>query len=302
MNLNGFQLQRKLRARAHLLWMITGAVLLLALPMAIGAGLFIKSSPLLGIIPLKSVLFGNLWQPSAGHFGMWPFLMSSVWVSVLSLAMATPVCLLSAIYLTQFEGRYIRQAIHPVIDILAGIPSVVYGAWGILVIVPWVAQTAAPFFGVQTTGYTILSAAMVLSVMIIPFMLNMFIDLFKTIPTELTEASLSLGATMWMTVKRIHLRKILPGIISTLLLSLSKAFGETMAVLMVVGNVARTPHHVFEPGYPIPALIANNYGEMLSIPLYDSALMLASLILFLTVIGFNVVGRWLIYAGERVSR
>lgn len=292
---------RKWRAQIHLWWMLLALAMLVALPLTIGAGLYSKSSPLLSAIPLKSILFGHLWQPSSGEFGMWPFMVSSLWVSILSLLISTLVCLLSAIYLTNFEGRYIRSTLHPVIDILAGIPSVVYGAWGILVIVPWVANTAAPFFGVQTSGYTILSAALVLSVMIVPFMLNMFLDIFKTIPNDLTEASLSLGATMWMTVKRVHLRKALPGIISTLLLSLSKAFGETMAVLMVVGNVAKAPRSIYDSGYPIPALIANNYGEMLSIPMYDSALMLAALLLFATVIAFNALGRWLIQAGERFS-
>jgi phosphate transport system permease protein len=180
---------------------------------------------------------------------------------------------------------------HPVIDILAGIPSVVYGVWGILLIVPLVSKVIAPAFGVQTAGYTLLTGAIVLSIMIIPFILNILIEIFKSIPQELKEASLSLGATYWQTIKLVLIRKAFPGIISAIGLGISRAFGETMAVLMVAGNVAKVPKGLFDPAYPLPALIANNYGEMMSVPMYDSALLLAALILFVIVIGFNLLSR-----------
>jgi phosphate transport system permease protein len=125
------------------------------------------------------------------------------------------------------------------------------------------------------------------------------IDVFKTIPDELKEASLSLGASQWQTIKLVLLRKAFPGIVSALGLGLSRAFGETIAVLMVVGNVTKIPTGVFQPGYPLPALIANNYGEMLSIPLYDSALMLAALILFFVVLVFNFLSRLAIVRLEK---
>ena len=188
---------------------------------------------------------------------------------------------------------------HPVIDILAGIPSVIYGVWGILVIVPFISKYIGPFFGKEISGYSILSGAIVLSVMIIPFILNILIEVFKTIPDELAEASLSLGASKWQTIKFVLIKKAFPGIVSALGLGLSRAFGETIAVLMVVGNVAKIPKGVFQPGYPLPALIANNYGEMLSIPMYDSALMLAALVLFVVVLIFNFASRLTIIRMER---
>jgi phosphate transport system permease protein len=107
----------------------------------------------------------------------------------------------------------------------------------------------------------------------------------------LKEASLSLGATYWETIKKVVLRKAFPGIIAAFALGVSKAFGETIAVLMVVGNVVQLPKGLFEAGYPLPALIANNYGEMLSIPLYDAALMFAALLLFVIVLIFNIFSR-----------
>ena len=188
---------------------------------------------------------------------------------------------------------------QPIIDILAGIPSVVYGVWGILVIVPFISDILAPYFHVQTTGYTLITGSIVLAVMIIPFILNILIEIFRTIPIELTEATLSLGATRWEVIKHVLVRKAKPGIISAFGLGISRAFGETIAVLMVAGNVARIPHGLFDPVYPLPALIANNYGEMMSIPLYDSALMMSALILFSAILIFNFFSRISIYRLER---
>ncbi|MEZ5199322.1 MAG: phosphate ABC transporter permease subunit PstC [Bacteroidales bacterium] len=208
--------------------------------------------------------------------------------------------LLISIHLTQYARQYVLKIMHPVIDILAGIPSVIYGVWGILIIVPFVSDYLGPLLGKQSTGYSILAGGIVLSIMIIPFILNILIEIFKSIPKELSEASLSLGATKWQTIKLVIVKKALPGIISAMGLGLSRAFGETIAVLMVVGNVVKIPSGVFQPGYPLPALIANNYGEMLSIPLYDSALMFAALLLFIVVIVFNYFSRLLIVRYENI--
>ncbi|MBM3437343.1 MAG: ABC transporter permease subunit, partial [Bacteroidetes bacterium] len=122
-----------------------------------------------------------------------------------------------------------------------------------------------------------------------------------TIPIELSEASLSVGASKWQTIKFVMIKKALPGIISAFGLGISRAFGETIAVLMVVGNVAKIPTGTFQPGYPLPALIANNYGEMLSIPQYDSALMFAALVLFIVVVIFNLASRSVIMRYERTG-
>lgn len=182
----------------------------------------------------------------------------------------------------------------PVIDILAGIPSVVYGLWGVIVVVPFISKYSKLLLGIETPGYTILAGAIVLAIMIIPFILNILIELLQTVPDEVKEASLSLGAGKWHTVKHVVLRKVSAGILASFGLGLSRAFGETMAVLMVVGNVAKVPSGVLRPGYPLPALIANNFGEMISVPLYDSALMMAALILLVTVLVFNFGSRLLI--------
>ena len=181
--------------------------------------------------------------------------------------------------------------IEPLLDILAGIPPVVYGVWGVLAVVPFIARRIAPHFVEFNTGYSVLAGGIVLAVMIVPLLISLFNEIFRAIPKELREASLSLGATEWQTTKFVLVRKSIPGIVAASVLAISRAFGETIAVLMVCGNIAIAPKSVFDAGYPLPALIANNYGEMLSIPNYESALMFAALILFVIILLFNALSR-----------
>jgi len=281
---------RRFKDKVSTAWMWICLAIVIILPFLIGAGLIIKSHTIIEKHSLWQLLTTSEWQPLQGKFGFLPFIISSLWVTVIAVLLSGPVCLLTAIFLTQYARSTILKIMHPIIDILAGIPSVIFGVWGILIIVPFIARIA-PFFGTEGSGYTIIAGAVVLSVMIIPFILNILIEVFRSIPEELTEASLSLGATRWETIKYVLLRKAFPGIISAIGLGVSRAFGETIAVLMVVGNVIAIPRSIFDPGYPLPALIANNYGEMLSIPMYDSALMLSALILFVVVLIFNLLSR-----------
>ncbi len=281
-------------------WMVICLSFFLLLPLSIGLGLVIKSSDLWRSQALSKLIFSSEWSPSEGQFGFWPFIVSSVWVTIIALIISMPLCLLAAIYLTQFAPQWMLKFMRPVIDILAGIPSVVYGVWGVLVIVPLVADTIAPWFHNDSLGYSILAGALVLSVMSVPYILNMILEVFRQIPVELGEAALSLGSTKWETIKHVFLRKGATGIISAYGLGFSKALGETIAVMMVVGNVVQVPASVFEAGYPLPALVANNYGEMMSVPSYDSALMFGSLLLFLIIITINIIFRYIIYKSEAI--
>ena len=143
-----------------------------------------------------------------------------------------------------------------------------------------------------STGYTVLAGGLVLAIMIIPLLISIMVEVFRSIPREMTDASLSMGATKWQTVKKVILRRSFPGILAATILAISRAFGETMAVLMVCGNIAQIPHSIFDACYPLPALIANNYGEMLSMPSYESALMFSAFLLFIIVILFNGISRF----------
>lgn len=262
-------------------------------------GLFLRSRPILAEKSFFSILLSPSWSPLRGEFGLLPFLLGTLWVTFISLALAVPVSLLTAVYLSEYAPRFIREFTKPLIDLLAGLPSVIYGVWGVLLVVPLVGRIIAPLFGVQSSGYTLLAGGIVLAIMIFPTIISVSLEVFSSIPDQMREASLSLGATKWETVRYVVLKKGLQGIIAAVVLGLSRAFGETMAVLMVVGNIARVPHSIFDAGYPLPALIANNYGEMMSVPFYDAALMLAAAVLLLVVLIFNILARLILV---RVNR
>jgi phosphate transport system permease protein len=262
-------------------------------------GLFQKSWPILAVKSLSHLLFSSSWHPLKGEFGFLPFIMGTLWVTFVALILAVPVSLLTAIYLSEYAPKFMREYTKPIIDLLAGIPSVVYGVWGVLVVVPFVGSRLSPLFKIHSNGYCVLSGGIVLAIMILPTIIHVSQEVFSSIPYDIREASLSLGATRWETTRHVVLRKGLQGIIAAVVLGLSRAFGETMAVLMVVGNVAKVPKSIFDGAYPLPALIANNYGEMLSVPLYDSALLLAALILLAVVLSFNILARYILIKAEK---
>lgn len=253
--------------------------------------LFLKSVPILRSAFIFDLLFDSSWFPLRGEFGFYPFIVGTVMVTVTAMALACPVCILSAIYLSEYASPRVRGVVKPLIDLLAGIPSVIFGLWGVSYVVPGVRNVVAPWFGVSTTGYCVLSAGVVLAIMVFPIIISVSEEVLRAVPFEARESSFVLGATRWETVKHVVMRRASTGILSAVLLGFSRAFGETMAVLMVVGNTPQVPGSLFDAGYTLPSLIANNYGEMMSLPLYDSALMFAALILMVLVGGFSLLAR-----------
>jgi len=293
------QLRRRISDYITGIWMITSLVTILLLPLIIGAGLYFKAGPLLSEHSFYELLFSGQWAPSSGKFGFGHFIIGSLYVTLVSFMFTAPFCLFAAVYLTEFSSAALIRVMHPVIDVLAGLPSVIYGVWGILVVVPFVSDLASALFSMNSTGYSVLSGGIVLAVMCIPYTLNMLIEVFNTVPSGLKEAALSMGATRWEAVKHVVIRGNYPGIISAYGLGIAKAFGETIAVMMVVGNVVKGTINPFDPAYPLPALIANNYGEMLSIPHYDAALMFAAFLLLAIILIFNLFFRYLIHKTRR---
>ena len=271
--------------------MLTFTMVSVLLVVLIGIGLLIKSMPILHEKSLWELLCTSKWKPMRGDFGFLPFVMGTLWVTAIAVLWTLPVALFTAIFLTENSKAWVKKVVFAALDILAGLPSVVYGVWGILVIVPWISDTLAPHFVEYSTGYSTLAAGIVLGIMVLPLLISLFVELFSSVPREYREASLSLGATRWQTTKYVLLKKTFPGIIASVTLAISRAMGETIAVLMVCGNIVQLPSSLFDGCYPLPALIANNYGEMLSLPLYESALMLAALILFCVVFVFNIMSR-----------
>ena len=272
----------------------------------VAIGLLIRSWPILKAYPLLDLLFGDVWKPTEGLFGFRPFILGTFWVSAVGIVLAVPPCLLTSIYLAEYAHVKTRSSAKPVLDLLAAIPPVVYGVWGLLAIVPFVDKVLAPLsdrwlgslqgavpvsiFAVnQPTGFGILAAGIVLAVMIAPLIISVMYEIFSTVPNDLRHASLAVGATQWQTIRNIILPQVGPGILAAIVLGVSRALGETIAVLMVVGNIPQVPTSIFDSAYPLPALIANNYGEMMSIPLYDAALLSAALVLLVVILIFNIL-------------
>jgi phosphate transport system permease protein len=263
----------------------------LLLLLVIGVSLLLKSLPIMKEKSLWALLTSGSWKPFKGEFGFLPYIMSTLYVSLIAIMIALPLSLLSAIYLCTYASKSISRIFEPVIDLLSGIPPVIYGVWGTLTIVPLIANKIAPHYVEFSSGYTVLAGGLVLAIMILPLLISILLEVFRSMPKEITDASLSLGATKWQTVKKVLLRKSFPGIIAAMVLSVSRAFGETIAVLMVCGNIPIVPHSFFDACYPLPALIANNYGEMLSMPSYESALMFGAFLLFIIIVIFNGISR-----------
>ena len=266
----------------------------------VAGALLVRAWPILSAYPLSDLLFGEVWKPNDGLFGFRPFILGTAWVTTVGLLLAVPPCLLISIYLAEYAQARTRSIAKPVLDLLAAIPPVVYGVWGLLAIVPFVDDVLAPladrwlgsisiFAVTQPTGFGILAGGIVLAVMIAPLIISVTFEVFLTVPNDLRHASLAVGATQWQTIRTVILPQVLPGIIAAIVLGASRAFGETIAVLMVVGNVPNIPTSVFDSAYPLPALIANNYGEMMSIPLYDAALLGAALVLLIVILIFNIL-------------
>lgn len=296
----------------RIMFLLCLAVLSIAILMV--GGLFYRSYPILTNFGLRQLIFSNDWRPTQGHFGMAGFIVGSLWVTAIAVFIAVPLSILTATYFSEYAHRKVRECARPVVDLLAGISPVVYGAWGVIAVVPLVRDYLMPFLSSRLpffpfisenyTGYTAFSAGLVLAIMIFPIIISIIEEVMKTIPREVREAALALGATKWQVVKHVVFKKARPGIIAAVILGLSRAFGETMAVLMVAGCCMQGyPKSIFDSAYPLPALIANTFGEMMSIPLYDAAVLMVALVLLLVTVGFNVLG-WLIllYFQRREAR
>lgn len=267
----------------------------------IGVVLFVYAFPTFTDNNTFKLFFTSNWKPFKGDFGFGTFIYSTLYVTFIAIVLAFPPAILCALYMSEYASATVRRVFSPVIDLLSGIPPVIYGVWGTLTIVPFISEKLAPLFVDFSTGYSVLAGGVVLAIMILPLIVSILIEVFTAIPAEIREASLSLGATKWQTVKKVIVKKSLPGIIATVVLAISRAFGETIAVLMVCGNFTDIPKSIFDACYPLPALIANNYGEMMSIPGYESALMFAAFLLFIIIVIFNAISRLILYRIKKQS-
>lgn len=275
-----------------------------------GLTLYLRAKPIINQKNIKELILSSSWHPLNGEFGLGIFIVGTIWVVSIAILIAVPLSILTAIYISEFAPRKVKEISKPLIDLLAGISPVVYGLWGVIVIVPLIRDYIMPFLTEKFpffpfrsdnfTGFSALAGGIVLAVMIFPIIISIVEEVMSSVPFEMREASLALGATKWETVKYVVVRKAFSGIIAAVILGISRAFGETMAVLMVSGcALHQFPKSIFDPAYPLPALIANTYGEMMSVPLYESAILLSAFILMIVTTIFNVIGWSILFKFER---
>jgi phosphate transport system permease protein len=248
----------------------------------------------------------STWDPVSGEFGAYPFIWGTLYSSFLAMLLSTPIALGIAIYISELSPRRLRTPLSFLTELLAAVPSIVYGLWGVFVLVPavrklqtmlpgWLRKT--PFFSGPPLGIGMLSAALILAVMVVPFTSSIAREVLKAVPPTQREAAYALGATRWEAIlAAVRYGRI--GIIGAAILGLGRALGETMAVTMVIGNAPRAVLSLFAPQYTMAAVIANEFTEATD-DLYLSALVEIGLVLFAITLLVNIASRFLIW---RVGR
>lgn len=245
----------------------------------------------------------RVWDPVAGQFGALPFLYGTVVTSGIALLLAVPLGLGTAIFLSEFSGRRASNALAFLVDLLAAVPSVIYGLLGIFVLAPWLRVSVEPvlrsrlgflpLFRGPAYGVGFLAAGLILAIMVVPFIVSVSREVLISVPQEQREAALALGATRWEMISKAVVPFAKTGIIGSVFLALARALGETMAVTMVIGNDPKINASLFAPGYSIAAVIANEFTEATG-SLYLSALIELGLVLFLLTFVLNGLARLLV--------
>jgi phosphate transport system permease protein len=248
----------------------------------------------------------STWDPVMGEFGAAPFIWGTLYSSFLALFIAAPVAIGIAIFLSELCPAWLRAPLIFITELLASIPSIVYGLWGIFVLVPLVRAVqlslpasirALPMFAGPPVGVSLLAAALILAVMIVPFTSSVAREVLRAVPLAQRDGAYALGATRWeATMVAIQGARV--GILGAVMLGLGRALGETMAVTMVIGNTPQTSWSVFAPQYTMSAVIANQFAEAAD-PMHLSALVEIGLLLFMITLGINVISRLLIWRMAR---
>jgi len=280
-----------------------------ALVIAIAVAIFAAAWPAFSRLGL-SIVTSSDWDVANGHFGAAPAVFGTLVSSAVALIIATPLALGVAIFLSEFSPAWLRQPVGFLVDLLAAIPSVVYGLWGIFVLNPLLREDvmpflrdklhlgATPFFRGPAYGPSMLSAGLILAIMALPYISAVSREVLMAVPRSQREAALALGATRWEMIRDAVIPFAKSGIIGGIMLGLGRALGETMAVTMVIGNRLEISASLFAPGYTMASLIANEFSEATN-DLHLSALMAVGAILFVITLVVNGVARWLVWSVSR---
>ena len=277
--------------------LISGACITIIIAVVVSIFYFVASKGLATFfedkVNLWKFLTGTIWNPSAKdaqgnpQVGALPMIVGSFSVTFLAAIIATPFAIGAAVFMTEISPRLGKKVLQPVIELLVGIPSVVYGFIGLSVVVPFVRHT----FG--GSGFGILSVTFVLFVMILPTVTSMTVDALKSVPRAYREASLALGATRWQTIYKVVLRASTSGIITAVVFGMSRAFGEALAVQMVIGNAMLLPQNLISPASTLTSVLTMGMGNSVMGSLSNNALWSLALLLLIMPLIFNILIRWI---------
>lgn len=294
------------RAFNGILWVL-GAMILVVAGLIV-LNLTLLARPLAKEHSLWGFVTGIEWNPVEDHFGALTFLYGTLVTSAVAIAVAVPIAIGLGLFITQFAPAKIGRALTIPVELLAAIPSVVYGLWGLFIVVPWLRASIQPwlgkhfgflpFFQGPPIGLGYMAAGLILAVMILPTIVAVSVEVMKTTPEANREAALALGATKWEAVMMAVIPYSRAGILGAVLLGLGRALGETMAVTMVIGNSPQISASLFAPGYTLPAVIANEFAEATS-NVHIAALAGLGLILFATTFLLNAGARLLVNAVQK---
>ena len=243
--------------------------------------IFIEGTPIIIKYGIKNFLFGMDWYPSEKIFGILPMIVGSIEVTMGALIIGIPLGLACAVTLTEFSSKRIRQILKPVIELLAGIPSVVYGFIGVVILVPFIRDN----FG--GPGLSVLAASIILGIMILPTIISISIDSLLAVPRTYREGSIALGATQWQTTIMVMFPAARSGIITSIILGMGRAIGETMAVIMIAGNAINIPHSILDPVRTLTSNIALEIGYATGE--HRQALFATGVVLFIIIMILNTV-------------
>jgi phosphate transport system permease protein len=260
--------------------------------------LFIEGIPIFGEVSPVVFLFGKYWYPTADppEFQIFPLIVASLAVTALSAVISIPLGVMTAIYLAEIAAPRVRDFAKPVVELLAALPSVVIGFFGMVIVAPFLQNTLD-----VATGLNLFNAGLMLAFMSVPTICSISEDAIYSVPVELKEASLALGATSWETISRVIIPASLSGISTAVILGMSRAIGETMVVLMVAGGAAMVPRSIFSPVRPMPASIA---AEMAEAPFrggHYHALFATGMVLFLFTLCFNILADYIAQKHKQVG-
>jgi phosphate ABC transporter permease protein PstC len=273
--------------------------------------LIVESEPVFSQQGVFSYLFTDNWVPSRDLYGALPLIVGTLITSAIALVIGVPVAVATALYVTELAPRRVRQPLTVLVELLAAVPSVVYGLWGFFFLIPkllpaerWFAETFSfiPFVGGSVTGPNYFVAGLILAIMILPIVSAISREVMTTVPREHKEAALALGATRWEMIRMAVIPYSRAGIAGGAMLGLGRAIGETIAVTLVIGNAPVIGDSIFQQGYTLAAVIANEFGEAASDPLHRAALIAAGLVLFVLTLVVNGIARTFVVRAERGTR